>query len=315
MELRSKLVAGTYGNQSLLNESGIEWIDTAITYNNDYLLSDYKGKIISKISPVMLNNYDFWVDNHLKCLNRDSIDIMLVHNARFDDWLPLYGKIREDKRFKEVGVSNVDIYQLNKLYNRYKEYPTWVELEINPEYIPYAIIEYCKNRGIKLIAYAILGGEYNSKKYIREYTLPYLIKLADELADKVIVRWTNKVELDEIKLISDPNSEFLNFEIDTNFSNFNKSIVPDIYIPPKYVMTLDGFPIYDKLRPGSVTTLNNFDYTKFDLYLNYLRLEFISEYQAFIRYMDMNMDIAILDGYGKLTKVVKEDYKIINKWK
>ena len=82
------------------------YIDTAIDYDNDYVLSDFqKLKMISKISSCHYDEYDFFVDNHLKYLNRDKIDIMLIHSNR-GDWEPLAKKMQGDKRFDKIGVSN-----------------------------------------------------------------------------------------------------------------------------------------------------------------------------------------------------------------
>ena len=56
-----------------------EYIDTAVDYNNDYLFKNIPHyKIISKLSFCHYSNYEFFVSNHLKCLGRDYIDIMLI---------------------------------------------------------------------------------------------------------------------------------------------------------------------------------------------------------------------------------------------
>ena len=82
-----------------------EYIDTAIDYNNDYLLRPGSGfehsKLISKVSSYHCSKYEFFVSNHLKCLGRDNIDMMLIHSSR-GDWQSLAKKMCNDRRFKEI---------------------------------------------------------------------------------------------------------------------------------------------------------------------------------------------------------------------
>ena len=83
-----------------------KYIDTAIDYNNDYLLKNIKDNytIISKISSYHGDDYEFFISNHLKCLNTDKIDIMLIHSNR-GNWQKVANLMANDNRFIENGVS------------------------------------------------------------------------------------------------------------------------------------------------------------------------------------------------------------------
>ena len=143
-----KIALGTYElSNSNLEELGyifrdlkFDYVDTSICYNNDYFLgrsrsfSGGKGMVISKIPPQMFSDYEFYVENHLRCLKRDKIDIMLIHNPR-SDWRDLAIKLIDDNRFIEVGVSNFSIDDLVKYKEITGVYPSYNEIEINPEKI------------------------------------------------------------------------------------------------------------------------------------------------------------------------------------
>lgn len=221
-----------------------DYVDTSISYDNDYelrrLLDDNPSvKVISKIAPQMTDQYEFMVSNHLRCLNRNKIDIMLIHNPR-SDWKDLAKKLNSDKRFIEVGVSNFSIMQLNEYMKVIGRYPKYNEIEINPNYYDKELIEFCHDRGIKIIAYAILGGKYNARKNIARYTLPYLLAFAAKNAEIVIVRSDSHFRLNRTisllknieNLVEDPN------RLLDRGSSESKSIIPEVYDLPE-VYTID----------------------------------------------------------------------------
>lgn len=167
-----------------------KYIDTAIDYNNDYLFNVpvAKGyKIISKISSYHGDDYEFFVSNHLKCLGRDYIDIMLIHSNR-GDWEQVAVKMSTDTRFKEVGVSNFTKDDIIKYKELVGFYPKYNELEINPYYADLETIEFCKENNIKIIAYGILCGKYNAMRVCAAYTLPGLVAFASKYADIIIMK-------------------------------------------------------------------------------------------------------------------------------
>lgn len=174
----------------------LKMIDTSICYNNDYMIGEsstgnyykpFSGKIISKIPPQMIGEYEFMMSNHLRSLNRQSIDIMLIHNSR-SEWKDLAVKLNDDDRVIEVGVSNFTIDQIKEYKELIGEYPLYNEMEINPNYYDKDLINFCHDNNIKIIAYAILGGKYNADENIRYYTLPYLLEFAGYHAEYIIIR-------------------------------------------------------------------------------------------------------------------------------
>lgn len=174
----------------------VEYIDTAINYNNDYLIPA-KKKVISKIASCHYDNYDFFVEGHLKSLQRNYIDIMLIHSDR-GDWTKLALKMKDDTRFKQIGVSNFNVDDIKKYKEIVGSYPAYNEIEINPHYVDIETVNFCKENNIKIIAYCIFGGKYHAARNIADYSLGYLISYANHFADIVILRADSRRQAEEI---------------------------------------------------------------------------------------------------------------------
>lgn len=300
-----------------------DYVDTSICYNNDYYISkcDFlKGKkLISKIPPQMTDNYEFYVSNHMKSLGVDHIDIMLIHNPRAD-WTELALRMNEDSRFKEVGVSNFSVDDIEKYKSITGSYPKYNEMEVNIDYYDKDLIDFCHNNGIKIISYAILGGKYNARKNISKYTLEAILTFVSGIADIVIIRSDVVRRLkrmsDRIYFLIDKCKE-INIEYPEE-SRFNKSIEPMNYnIPGRQSILKLGtskrilLPTYDndlsvgyeceiisksKINEEDFNSGNNKRDDKDDTILDMINsisapkdLEFITDYRAFYRYKLMNI--------------------------
>lgn len=304
-------VLGTYEieNSSLYEYAGalstdIKYVDTSICYNNDYYLKSYlahrrKVKVISKIPPQMINEYEFMVSNHLECLGRNTIDIMLIHNARSESWKELARLMNSDSRFTEIGVSNFTIDQIKEYKEIIGSYPRYNEMEINPLYCDNELIKFCQDNDIKIIAYAILGGKYNARRNISRYTLPYLLTFAGSRADLVILRSDNPIRVNGMnRFLSNIDEKDLNSMLAMGSDILNselimeKSIVPTEYKYPEIYVRC-GFPTNtDQLVTYSdINFCKGFEVNpkeiKDDLGLGKLELpryEFVSDYRAYLRY-------------------------------
>lgn len=326
MEWRFKsAVLGTYEIDQALNSEyyrryissydNIKWIDTSICYNNDLYLNEIlrknkKAKVISKIPPQMTKEYEFMMSNHLRCLGRKRIDVMLIHNSR-SDWKELAEKLCDDNRIGEVGVSNFTIEQIEEFKDLIGYYPDYNEMEINVNYYDKELIEFCHNNNIKIIAYAILGGKYNARRNISKFTLPYLLTFVGRLAEFVIVRSDNSHRVHDMisylslfkKIINEDEYKGGLFEVS---EEMNKSIIPDTYSKPK-IFTRHAFPTNsDKVHYLSGLVMStgfkmNESSIQDDLGFNILassipKYEFISDYRVYFRY---KLDERLHDLTGK----------------
>lgn len=274
--------------QKLYSSDIFSYIDTAIDYNNDYLLADTSTKIISKISSYHTSMYDFFVDNHLKCLKRDYIDIMLIHSSR-GNWQELANKLKTDTRFKEIGVSNFNISEIEEFKTIVGYYPKYNEIEINPLYTDIETVEFCKKNNIKIISYGVIGGKYLAQKMVAEYSLPYLLMYASQHADIIIVKPESNRHL--IEYTDCKNNLILNYKsvqyYPTNSNSDvdadNKQIVPMRYFPPKINKTFYGELTYHISCGKNFILGEHLNKTKLELN-DMPNFEMLGDYQTFIRY-------------------------------
>lgn len=258
-----------------------KYIDTAIDYNNDYLLKDIRNKykLISKISPYHADNYEFFVSNHLKCLNTDKIDIMLIHSAR-GNWQKVAKLMSTDNRFTEKGVSNFTSKEIEEYKSITGFYPAYCEIEINPYYIDLETIEFCKTHEIKIIAYGIFGGKYNAVRNIADFSLPYMISFSANYADIIILK--PECERHTLEIID----VVKNFEITPSMTFMpiavnNKAVEPMVYDSSRiFDKTCLSFPTYH----NSVGENNSTEYIAVELNEKLPNFEMLGDYMTYIRY-------------------------------
>lgn len=258
------------------------YINTAIDYNNDYLLSNaHDYKIISKISSYHYPLYEFFVSNHLKCLRRDYIDIMLIHSSR-GNWQELAKQIIKDNRYKEVGVSNFNITEIEEFIALTGQVPKYNEIEINPYYTDLETIKYCKDKGIKIIAYGIFGGKYNAMTYIADFSIPYLVGYALSVADMIVLKPESLRHTYELLDVVE-NCDFSQFQYNYSLSSTatdQKSIVPMRYtakdIERKYGNILTYHNACGKNNIG-----RDFEVVEVELPVEF---EMLGDYQTYLRY-------------------------------
>lgn len=306
-----------------------QWVDTAINYDNDYLLPSVlneQTKIITKISSCHYDDYELFVSNHLKCLKRDQVDLMLVHSDR-GDWSELIKRIAIDSRFIHTGVSNFTAQDMQKYYDITGQWPYANELEINPYYVDLEAIEFCKQHGIKVIAYAILGGKYNSWQTVAQFGLGNLIAFAQKFADIIIVRANSKTEAKHFAQ-NIKHFDFAHAVAIEPFSKMTKSIEPMQYTSPVVYNQFLGRPTY--LRECEVNNSKSLEIKSATLLDTKLPdAEMLGDYKVFLRYKlnpeDQNPYIGdwlnskdykslyaiyLWDKNNKLTKVVPDATRV-----
>lgn len=277
----------TDNEQNLITDSMktvCDYIDTAVNYNNDYLLSNTSGyKIISKLAPCHYLYYDFFVDNHMKCLKRDKIDIMLIHSNR-GNWQDLAVRIENDDRFIRTGVSNFSLDEIEEYKNLIGHYPFYNEIEINPLYTDIKTIKYCKERDIKIISYGIFGGKYRAPTYIARYSLPYLISYASKFSDIVILKPECARHVNEMLDVIDNYVDTGENEIVMSNVLDDKAIIPMTYIAPTIVKKAWNIKTYNN------AVGKNYSAKKATLQILIYKPDFemLGDYMAYLRYLYHN---------------------------
>lgn len=264
-----------------------KWIDTAIDYDNDYLfpsIADKDTKIITKISSCHFDDYELFVTNHLKYLKRDKVDMMLIHSNR-GDWMPLAKRIVKDDRFIHKGVSNFTATDLQSYHDLTGEWPYANEIEINPFYTDIEAINFCKEKGIKIISYAILGGKYNSWQNVAHYGLGNLVAYAAKYADIVICRANSSTEAEHfVDIIQNFNFKKA---AKITLEDGDKAIEPMRYTSPSVYNFMFGKPTYLRefgSNDNKVTRVKSAQQLKLVL----PKFEMLGDYKTFLRYMYRN---------------------------
>ena len=162
---------------------GYRHLDTAISYRNEAVI----GKAVlesglprseffltSKLpgQPEYTANdklIDEALNNSLKALNTDYIDLYLIHHP-WDDldemlntWRRLEHHVKE-KRIKSIGVSNFSISILEELLKKVEIKPVVNQIESNLGNLNHELIEYCLNEGILPVAYSPLKKSLESQR-------------------------------------------------------------------------------------------------------------------------------------------------------
>ena len=165
-----------------------DYIETSVSYNNDYeigLVLDKKTKVISRMSS--LSQYDLMIKYHLKWLNRNKVDILLIDSKapwKDEDFLSLF--LKRGELFDEIGLTEVENLEDIKRIQKLGINPDWVDIIINPTNFNLELITYLKKEKIKILSHKVLGG-YLAKTNIEVYTLQFLLSFSALYSDLVCI--------------------------------------------------------------------------------------------------------------------------------
>jgi diketogulonate reductase-like aldo/keto reductase len=127
-------------------------------------------------------------DASLARLGAERVDLYLVHwpvqKLRNDTWRAME-KLKRDGKARAIGVSNYTVRHLEELLARAKEPPSVNQVELHPFLQQRALIEFCREKGIVVEAYAPLVKAQRMDH-------PVLLRLARKhqaTPAQVLVRW------------------------------------------------------------------------------------------------------------------------------
>ncbi len=156
-------------------ENGYRHFDTAISYRNEAVLakgireSQFPREdffITSKIpgkSPYIDSEVNVIESVHmsLQALDTDYIDLYLIHHPFKSDEmiLKVYQELEkcvDQGLIRNLGVSNFDEHQLEKLYSRVRIKPVINQIESNPSHWNHDLIEFTQNLNVAVSAWGPL---------------------------------------------------------------------------------------------------------------------------------------------------------------
>ncbi|MEI0487703.1 aldo/keto reductase [Brachyspira intermedia] len=199
------------GTYSLLNDvcynsilyalqNGVRLIDTAYIYNNEEevgnAVRDSKINrkdifIITKLYPNQYNNAEKAINDALKKLNVEYIDMMLLHHPGNNDveaYKAIEKAIKEGK-IRSVGLSNWYIKELKEFLPKINIMPALVQNEIHPYYQDTEVIEYIQSLGIAVQGWYPLGGRGHQKELLNDKVLKYIAAKYNKSVAQIILRW------------------------------------------------------------------------------------------------------------------------------
>lgn len=199
------------GTYSLLNDvcynsilyalqNGVRLIDTAYIYNNEEAVGkairdskiDRKDIfIITKLYPNQYNNAEKAINDALKKLNVEYIDMMLLHHPGNNDveaYKAIEKAIKEGK-IRSAGLSNWYIKELKDFIPKINIMPALVQNEIHPYYQDTEVIEYIQSLGIAVQGWYPLGGRGHQRELLNDKVLEDIAKKYNKSVAQIILRW------------------------------------------------------------------------------------------------------------------------------
>ena len=199
------------GTYSLLNDvcynsilyalqNGVRLIDTAYIYNNEEevgkAVRDSKINrkdifIITKLYPNQYNDAEKAINDALKKLNVEYIDMMLLHHPGNND-VEAYKAIEKaikERKIRSAGLSNWYIKELKEFLPKINIMPALVQNEIHPYYQDTEVIEYIQSLGIAVQGWYPLGGRGHQKELLNDKVLKDIAAKYNKSVAQIILRW------------------------------------------------------------------------------------------------------------------------------
>ena len=178
---------------------GYQLFDTATGYENHPQLAAALNsqKAINPMICTKFNNGDLIrhktiekvISHILDELEIQHIDFLLLHNTKIDNFTRVFKDLISLKKsgiIKSIGVSNFTIKHLDQLEDVI-EHVDINQIELHPFLTQEKLIQHCKERDIKIIAYRPFG--FGSSDLFNNGTLKTIAEKHRKTTAHVILRW------------------------------------------------------------------------------------------------------------------------------
>ena len=199
------------GTYSLLNDecynsilfalqNGVRLIDTAYIYRNEKevgrAIKDSKVDrkdifIITKLYPNQYSDAENAINEALKKLGVEYIDMMLLHHPSPNDveaYKAMEKAVKEGK-IRSIGLSNWYIKELKEFIPKISVMPALVQNEIHPYYQDTDVIEYIQSLGIAVQGWYPLGGRGHQRELLNDKVLKDIAAKYNKSVAQIILRW------------------------------------------------------------------------------------------------------------------------------
>ncbi|WP_304331934.1 aldo/keto reductase [Brachyspira innocens] len=228
------------GTYSLLNDecynsvlfalqNGVRLIDTAYIYRNEEevgkAVKDSKVDrkdifIITKLYPNQYSNAENAINEALKKLDVEYIDMMILHHPSQNDveaYKAMEKAVKKGK-IRSIGLSNWYIKELKEFLPKINIMPALVQNEIHPYYQDTDVIEYIQSLGIAVQGWYPLGGRGHQRELLNDKVLKDIAQKYNKSVAQIILRWNLQREVIVIPGSSNrdhiiENTEIYDFEL------------------------------------------------------------------------------------------------------
>ncbi len=208
---------------------GVRLIDTASAYENEREVGKAvresgiprkKIFVTTKLYPDQYDNPEKAINDSLKRLNIDYIDLLLLHHPGENDvkaYKAMEKAVKQGK-VRSIGLSNWYIEELQEFLPQVSITPALVQNEIHPYYQENDVIPYIQSLGIVVQGWYPFGGRGYTKEMLSDKTIAKIAKAHKKSAAQVILRWNLQKGVVVIPGSSNPdhiqeNTEIYDFKL------------------------------------------------------------------------------------------------------
>ena len=208
---------------------GVRLIDTAYMYHNEEEVGKAvresgipreKIFVTTKLYPDQYDNPEKAINDSLKRLNIDYIDLLLLHHPGENDvkaYKAMEKAVRQGK-VRSIGLSNWYIEELQEFLPQVSIIPAVVQNEIHPYYQESKVINYVHSLGIVMEGWYPFGGRGYTKEMLSNKTIAKIAKAHGKSVAQVILRWNLQKGVVVIPGSSNPahiqeNTEIYDFQL------------------------------------------------------------------------------------------------------
>lgn len=272
---------------------GYRHIDTASAYENeeeigraikDSGLDRSEIFITTKVPSIGLKEPEKWLEQSLKNLQTDYVDLLLMHwpvvmvANDTSYWRPVKHKDTEERnvdhkfdykkvwelfellpkeQVRSIGVCNFDTVQLQDLVNNCKITPAMNQVELHPYLPQYKLLEFCKQHNIANTAFCPMG-----QNFVPLRQDPTVIEVAEKnniTPAQVLMTWGIQRGAIVIPKSSNPERLAQNFKtLELTLSAKGMQTIDNIH-KSKHVRTtipkFDGIPMFQDDKEVGVCSL------------------------------------------------------------
>lgn len=210
-------------------ENGVRLIDTAYMYSNEESVGEAVRNsgipredifVITKLYPNQFSDPEAAIEQALKKLDIEYIDMMLLHHPGTDDvkaYKAMEKAVSEGK-IHSIGLSNWYVEELEDFLPQVSITPALVQNEIHPYYQENDVIPYIHDLGIVVQGWYPLGGRGYTKELLGDEVISEIAKTHGKSSAQVILRWNLQKGVVVIPGSSNPdhikeNTELFDFEL------------------------------------------------------------------------------------------------------